>query len=105
MYPLITSLFLVPVIVSGLLLILPKSVARILVITSSLVLAALSLYVFINLDGVLYFGVPHYVNDLVAVADTGLFWLDSPSPEKLAGGFDDCIAIRRIIVCAENITC
>ncbi|MBK8142409.1 MAG: hydrogenase [Chitinophagaceae bacterium] len=69
MYPLITSLFLVPVIVSGLLLILPKSVARILVITSSLVLAALSLYVFINLDGVLYFGVPHYVNDLVAVAD------------------------------------
>ena len=69
MYPLITSLFLVPVIVSGLLLILPKTVARILVITSSLVLAALSLYVFINLDGVLYFGVPHYVNDLVAVAD------------------------------------
>lgn len=69
MYPLITSLFLVPVIVSGLLLILPKTVAGILVITTSLVLAALSLYVFINLDGVLYFGVPHYVNDLVAVAD------------------------------------
>ena len=69
MYSLVVSLFLLPVLVSVLLLILPKSIAKILVIAASLVLSALSLIVFINTGRAYYLGIPHYVNDWVAIAD------------------------------------
>lgn len=69
MYSLITSLFVVPVLISLLLLFIPRSLAKPLVITAALFLSAVSVYLFINTEGVYYFGVPAYVNDIVAVAD------------------------------------
>lgn len=72
MYSLITSLFVVPVLISLLLLFVPRSLAKPLVITASLFLSAVSVYLFINAEGVYYFGVPAYVNDIVAVADVML---------------------------------
>lgn len=69
MYSLITSLFVVPVLISLLLLFVPRSLAKPLVITAALFLSAISVYLFINAEGVYYFGVPAYVNDIVAVAD------------------------------------
>jgi len=69
MYSLITSLFVVPVLISLLLLFVPRSLAKPLVITASLFLSAVSVYLFINAEGVYYFGVPSNVNDIVAVAD------------------------------------
>lgn len=69
MYSLITSLFVVPVLISLLLLFVPRSLAKPLVITAALFLSAVSVYLFINAEGVYYFGVPAYVNDIVAVAD------------------------------------
>lgn len=72
MYSLITSLFVVPVLISLLLLFVPRSLAKPLVITAALFLSAVSVYLFINAEGVYYFGVPAYVNDIVAVADVML---------------------------------
>lgn len=72
MYSLITSLFVVPVLISFLLLFVPRSLAKPLVITAALFLSAVSVYLFINAEGVYYFGVPAYVNDIVAVADVML---------------------------------
>ncbi len=69
MYTLIVCLFIVPVIVSGLLLILPKSLSRILIIASSCFLSAIALYLFISINEPYYFGVPHFVNEAVAGAD------------------------------------
>lgn len=69
MYSLITLLFVAPVLISLLLLVVPKSLAKPLVITTALLLSAISVYLFINTEGVYYFGVPAYVNDIVAVAD------------------------------------
>ncbi|HRE38131.1 MAG TPA: proton-conducting transporter membrane subunit [Chitinophagaceae bacterium] len=72
MYSLITSLFVIPVLISLLLLFVHRSLAKPLVITASLFLSAVSVYLFINAEGVYYFGVPAYVNDIVAVADVML---------------------------------
>ena len=69
MYSLITLLFVVPVLISLLLLVVPRSLAKPLVITTALLLSAVSVYLFINTEGVYYFGVPAYVNDIVGVAD------------------------------------
>jgi len=69
MYSLITLLFVVPVLISLLLLIVPRSLAKPLVITTALLLSAISVYLFIDTEGVYYFGVPAYVNDIVTVAD------------------------------------
>lgn len=69
MYSLITLLFVVPVLISLLLLVVPKSLAKPLVITTALLLSGVSVYLFINSEGVYYFGVPAYVNDMVAAAD------------------------------------
>lgn len=69
MYSLITLLFVVPVIISLLLLAVPKSLAKPLVITTALFISAISIYLFLNTEGVYYFGVPGYVNDIVAIAD------------------------------------
>ena len=69
MYPFIISLFIVPVIVSGLVLILPKSLSRILIIATSFILSGISLYLFITLNEPYHFGVPHYMNEVVTSAD------------------------------------
>jgi ech hydrogenase subunit A len=69
MFSLIASLFIIPVIISGLILVLPKSITRVLVISAAVILSAISLYVYINTEGIYYFGVPHYINDIVAVTD------------------------------------
>lgn len=69
MYSLITLLFVVPVLISLLLLVIPKSLAKPLVIATALLLSTVSVYLFINSKDVYYFGVPAYVNDIVAVAD------------------------------------
>ena len=69
MYPFIISLFIVPAIVSGLVLILPKSLSRILIIATSFILSGISLYLFITLNEPYHFGVPHYMNEVVTGAD------------------------------------
>jgi ech hydrogenase subunit A len=69
MFSLIVSLFIIPVIISGLILVLPKTISRILIISAAVILSALSLYIYIHTDGVYYFGVPGFVNDIVAVTD------------------------------------
>lgn len=69
MYSLIALLFVVPVFISVLLLVVPKTLARPLVITAALFLSAISVYLFLHSEGVYYFGVPAYVNDMAAVAD------------------------------------
>jgi len=69
MYPFIISLFLIPVIVSGLLLIVPKSISRILIIATSFILSGISLYLFFTINDPFRFAVPHYLNKAVAIAD------------------------------------
>lgn len=89
MYSLITSLFVVPVLISLLLLFVPRSLAKPLVITASLFLSAVSVYLFINAEGVYYFGVPAYVNDIVAVADIMLLvffgWIAIKRRSRIVG--------------------
>lgn len=69
MVPFISSLFILPVLVSGLVLILPKNLSKILVITTALILTAVSLFLFISIDQPLYFSVPEYTNEVVVGAD------------------------------------
>ena len=69
MYSLVISLFIAPVIVSALLLILPKTFSRILIIATFIVLSAISLYLFVTIKEAFHFGVPHYMNTVVSVAD------------------------------------
>lgn len=69
MFLFITGLFILPLLVSILLLVLPKKTAGILVLSSSVLLSALSLYVFINTSEPFYFSVPQYVNEIAAGAD------------------------------------
>ncbi len=69
MFPLIISLFAAPLFVSVLLLVVSKSFSRILIIGSSFVLSAISLYLFIAIKEPFYFGFPHYVNEVIAGAD------------------------------------
>lgn len=69
MYPLISSLFVLPLIVSGLVLILPKLFSKIVVIFTAFILSAISLYLFISINQPYHFGVPGYVNQLVAGGD------------------------------------
>jgi ech hydrogenase subunit A len=69
MVPFISSLFLLPVIVSGLVLILPKKLSRVLVVATAVILTALSLYLFISIDHPLKFSAPGYLNQVVVVSD------------------------------------
>ncbi|MFT3846225.1 MAG: proton-conducting transporter membrane subunit [Lacibacter sp.] len=69
MYSFLIGIFLIPVVVSGLLLVLPKTAAKVIVILSAVVLSAISLYLFIKIDEPFYFSVPHYINEVVAGAD------------------------------------
>jgi len=74
MYPFITSLFIVPVAVSALLLILPKGLSRLLIITTSVILSGISLYLFMTITNPLHFGVPHFMDGVVSVADIVLLF-------------------------------
>lgn len=65
----ISSLFLLPVIVSGLVLILPKKLSRVLVIATAVILTALSLYLFLSIDQPYRFSAPEYLNKVVIGAD------------------------------------
>jgi len=69
MYPLISSLFVLPFIVSGLLLILPKSLSRIFVIITTIFLSSVSVYSFISITQPIHLQLPQYVNPLVTAAD------------------------------------
>ncbi len=69
MLPLISSLFILPVVVSGLILVLPKFLARILVITTAFILSAVSVYLYISAGQPLHFAVPFYINHIAAAAD------------------------------------
>ncbi len=69
MYSLVISLFIIPAFVSGLLLIAPKSIARLVVISASLIVSAIAIYLFIIINEPYQFGVPQFINKLVAGAD------------------------------------
>ena len=69
MYLFIISLFIIPIIVSGLVLILPKIFSRILIIATSIILSGISLYLLITIKEPFHFGVPHYMNEFVSVTD------------------------------------
>jgi ech hydrogenase subunit A len=65
----IISLFIIPIIVSGLILIMPGKFSRILIIVTSIILSAISLDLFLTINQPLHFGIPHYMNEVVTVAD------------------------------------
>jgi len=69
MYPLISSLFMLPVLVSGLILILPKSSSRIVVIITGVILSSVSVYIFTAFDKPLQIDVNSNVNYAVMAAD------------------------------------
>lgn len=73
MVPIIVSLFIIPVVVSLLLLFLPKAVARVLTILATLVLSGISLYLYYSWgDQPLQFAVPAIVDKIVLIADFAL---------------------------------
>ena len=70
MTPIIVSLFILPVIVSALLLVLPKSVAKICTILATLVLSGISVYLYYAAaDEAIQFAVPPVVDKIVIAAD------------------------------------
>ena len=69
MYPLISSLFVLPLIVSGLLLILPKFLSRIFVIVTAIILSFVSVYLFISIEKPIHLQLPLYVDQVVTAAD------------------------------------
>lgn len=69
MNPFILSLFIAPVMVSILVLLLPKSLAKILVIATSFLLSGISVYLFMTIKEPFHFGLPNYMNDVIAGAD------------------------------------
>ena len=69
MYPFIISLFIIPTVVSGLILVVPKKLSGILIIATSIVLSGISLYLFLRIKEPFYFGVPAYMNSVISGAD------------------------------------
>ncbi len=69
MEPFIAGLFLLPLAVSAILLITPKSLAKPLVITSALILSALSVYTWFNSHDTLLISLPEISNKVVAGID------------------------------------
>ena len=69
MYALIVSLFILPLAVSGLVLIIPKNLSRVLVIDSSVILSVISVYVMLSIGKPFHIGFPHYMNSIVSVTD------------------------------------
>lgn len=72
MSPYFTSLYLIPLIVSILILVLPRIASRVLIIATAIFLSGLSIYLNITHTGTTYITWPRYVNDLVAGADVVL---------------------------------
>lgn len=72
MLPYLTSLYLIPLVVSILILVLPRKASRVLIIAAALLLSGISIYLNIYSTGTTYYGIPVYVNDLVAAADAVL---------------------------------
>jgi ech hydrogenase subunit A len=69
MFPFVSSLFVLPLFVSGLVLILPKNLSKVLVISTAFILTVLSLFLFVSIDKPYYFSVPEYTNEIVTGAD------------------------------------
>ena len=69
MYPFIISLFIIPTVVSGLILVVPKKLSGILIIATSIVLSGISIYLFLKIKQPFYFGVPAYMNSVISGAD------------------------------------
>ncbi|MBP9098221.1 MAG: hypothetical protein KBF74_05350 [Ferruginibacter sp.] len=69
MIPVIFSLFIIPVIAGSLIMFLPWKKTKFIVITTALLLSAISVYLFINFDQPYYFSVPQYLNKVVAGID------------------------------------
>lgn len=69
MFLLVSSLFVLPVVVSGLVLIIPKMVSRILVITTAFILTATSLYLFVSFDHPYAFRFPRFTDEIIMGAD------------------------------------
>lgn len=66
---LVLSLFALPAIASLLLLILPKTLGRIVTILSVVTLSAISVYLFISFDKPFYINLPAYTDKAVMIAD------------------------------------
>ena len=69
MIPVIFSLFIIPVIAGSLIMFLPWKKTKSIVITTALLLSAISVYLFINFGQPYYFSVPQYLNKVVAGID------------------------------------
>ncbi|HYK47671.1 MAG TPA: proton-conducting transporter membrane subunit [Parafilimonas sp.] len=69
MNTLISSLFIIPAVVSGLILILPKLISRIVIISVAFTLSGISIYLFVSIHEPYHLGVPKYFDQIVAVAD------------------------------------
>jgi hypothetical protein len=69
MYPLISSLFVLPLVISGLLLVLPKFLFRIFVIITAIILSSVSICLFISIPAPIHLQLPLYLNQVVAAAD------------------------------------
>jgi ech hydrogenase subunit A len=69
MQTLILSLFILPFVVSGLILVAPKSIMRVLTIASVLILSGLSVYLFLNIHEPVRFALDHIVDKIIVVAD------------------------------------
>ncbi len=69
MNTLIFSLFIIPLILSAVVLVLPKSLIRLLVIGGAIVLSAISVYLFANINQPVSFAVSPLVNEVIAGVD------------------------------------
>jgi ech hydrogenase subunit A len=69
MFTTLACLYVIPVLVSGLLLIAPKSLSRFLVIITSVVLSGISVYLYTQLNEPYRFTIPFYFNEVVTIAD------------------------------------
>jgi len=69
MYSFIFGLFIIPVIVSVLVLIFSKTYTRLLIIATSLILSGISFYLFVTINEPYHFGIPHFMNEVIAGAD------------------------------------
>lgn len=66
----VENLFLIPIVVSALLLALPKSLARILTVLATFILSALALYLYIQAGNEpIRFAVPAMIDNMVTIAD------------------------------------
>ena len=91
MEPFIAGLFLLPIAISAILLVTPKNLAKPLVILSALILSALSIYTWFNIDGTVLITLPEVVNQAVAGIDILLLvffgWVAYRKKSLIVGAF------------------